>query len=379
MTVIKNVRFSCKDEDCDGYVKAENGVISEVGRGDADGDIVIDGDGAVLYAGLCDIHTHGAKGVDFTLCSKEQAVSLENWYASCGVTSVFPTTTTESYDTILKACENIAKAAKIVTKTHYDGIHIEGPFLSRERRGAHNEDLLRNPDIEFVKQIKQVADGLEVRITVAPEIPGALEFIRKCKALGVHVTLGHSASELETVLEAIELGADCATHTFNGMNPLHHRTPGLLGAALAEDIYAEIICDGLHVHPEAVKLFSRAKGDKRAVLITDSIILAGCAEKDGVMKSAGMDVQVVNGEIRNVENGALAGSSLKLCDAVANYALFTGKELDTAAQAAGENAARAGGVFGKCGSVETGKRADFVLMDKSGRLLHTICSGVLVF
>lgn len=380
MILIKNVAFGCEENECGGYVCIENEKITEVGYGECEksADIVLDGLSGVLYPGLCDIHTHGAKKIDFTQCSTDDAVKLENWYSSCGVTSVFPTTTTETEENILTAVKNIAAASKLVTKVHYDGIHIEGPFLSHEKRGAHNEALLKLPDIGLVKKIIECANGLKIRMTLAPELPGALDFIKECKKLGVMITLGHSAADTDISLKAINLGADCVTHTFNAMNQLHHRNPGLLGAALAEDVFAEIICDGLHVHPTAVKLFSKAKGQDKAVLITDSIILAGCDERDGVLKSAGEDVCVKDGKIVTVDSGVLAGSSLKLCDGVLNYAHFCGVTLDEAVKCASANSAKAVGIYDVCGSIEQGKRADFALFSRDGKLLHTVCGGKIV-
>lgn len=380
MTLIKNVCFGVDDTSLDGYVKTQNGIISEVGHGDSGkAEIVVDGNGALLYPGLCDIHTHGAQKIDFTSCSVDDACSLAKWYASAGVTSVFPTTATDTEENILKAVSTVAQASKLVSDVRFDGVHIEGPFLSHAKKGAHNELLLREPDIELVKKILLAADGLKVRITLAPELNGAFEFIEQCRKLGVLVTLGHSAAGAETALCAMSLGANCVTHTFNAMNLLHHREPGLLGAALSEDVYAELICDGLHVHPEAVKLFSRAKASDKAVLISDSIILAGCSENDGVFKSAGEDVHIKDGKIVTVGSETLAGSSLKLCDGVVNYMEFTGVSLDKAVFAASTNAAKAAGIYDLCGSIEKGKRADFVLMDRSGKLINTICGGKIVF
>ncbi len=380
MTLIKNICFSCNDTASDGYVLVDDGKIVQAGRGEAPACVlVIDGDGNILYPGFCDIHTHGALKKDFTSCSVDEMCELSKWYASSGVTSVFPTTTTETEENILLAVKNITEASKKITGVHYDGIHIEGPFLSHARRGAHNEMLLREPDIELVKRILSIADGLKIRITIAPEIHGAFEFIKQCKKLGVLVTLGHSAAGVDTSLEAFGLGADCVTHTFNGLNQLHHREPGLLGAALAEDVYTEVICDGLHIHPEAVKLLDRAKKEDKVVLISDSIILAGCTENDGVFVSAGEKVHVVDGKILTVDSGVLAGSSLKLCDGVYNYSKFCSVPLDKAARAAGENAAKAADVYNMCGSIENGKRADFVLMDRNGKLVNTICDGKIVF
>ncbi len=380
MTLIKNIRFSADDEKSDGYVFFDKGIITKVGHGECEGaPLVMDGLSNVLYPGLCDVHTHGARGVDFTTSDVDEICKLASWYASCGVTSVFATTTTHTKEQIIQAVKNIAQASKKIDGLNIDGIHLEGPFLSSAKRGAHNENLLCLPDIDFVKQVLKLCGKLKLRITVAPEISGALEFISQCKKLGVFVTLGHSSPSTECALKAVECGADCVTHTFNAMNQLHHREPGLLGVGLAEDIFAEIISDGLHVHPTAVKMLYNAKGISKTLLVSDSIVLAGCNEADGVMESAGQKVYVKDGQILTVEGDVLAGSSLKLCDGVKNFKDFCGIALDEAVLCASETAARAVGNFHLYGSVEIGKRADFVLMDKNGNLVHTICGGKIVF
>ncbi len=380
MKVIKNVRFG-KDRKSDGYVVVNDGIIETVGHGSCpECNDIIDGEGQILYAGLCDIHTHGAQLKDFTAADADKLVALEDWYSSAGSTSVFATTSTAELSKILQAVKNIKEASLKVTKTHYDGIHIEGPFLSFKRRGAHNSELLKNPDIKFMEEVLKEADGLKVRVTVAPELEGALDFIKACVSMGIYVTLGHSCCTYETALEAIKCGADCVTHTFNGMEPIHHREPGLITAALTEDIYAELICDGMHVAPGVVKLFSKLKNPgHRDVLITDSVQLAGCPEGAEVTGAGGMGSHVVNGKIVTKDRGVLSGSSLKLATAVANYSNFTNMHLDNAVAAATVHSATAVGLIGKIGTIENGKRADFIVMNDNGKLLHTIIEGKIVY
>lgn len=380
MTVIKNVKLSCFDEKADSVVVIENGKIKKITKTvPEEAHEVVDGGAGILYTGLCDIHTHGAKLVDASTASYKEIASMEDWYSSCGVNYLFPTTATMDFDGVIKAVKNIKKASELVTKLEISGVHIEGPFLSAQRKGAHNEALLKAPDIELMKKVLAEAGNLKVRVTVAPELEGAMEFIEFCTENGIEVTIGHSVASSRECMQAIEKGANCVTHTFNGMNPLHHREPGVLGTALAEDIYAEIICDGVHVDKTVVKLFSNAKGKDRAVLITDSVLLCGCEEGTTVYNSSGMKEQVVDGKIMNVEYNCLAGSGLALCDGVKNYMDFTGVSLDEAVKCASENAIACVGLDMEQRRIKIGNDANFVIFNGDGRLKYTFFKGKAVY
>lgn len=380
MTVVKNVKLSCNDEKAHKVVVIEDGIIKSIGNSvPENADEIIDGKGNILYMGLCDMHTHGAHLIDFSHATPQEISSLEDWYSSCGVSYLFPTTATMSYDDILVAVENIKKASELVTKIEISGIHIEGPFLCYERRGAHNEELLRNPDKKLIDDILSIAGNLKIRITVAPELDSAIDFIEYCTEKGVEVTIGHSIADNETCIKAIEAGANCVTHTFNGMNPLHHREPGVLGTALAEDIYAEMICDGIHVCKTVVKMFSKAKGADKAVLISDSVLLCGCDEGTSVLNAGGMEEKMIDGKIMNVQYNCLAGSSLALKAGVKNYMEFTGVSLDTAVKCASENALCCVGLDTDKYTIKEGNMANFVLFSPDGILLRTIFNGKTVF
>lgn len=380
MTVVKNAKLSCFDEKADKVVIIENGVIKTVTDSvPENAEDVIDAKGNILYRGLCDIHTHGAHLVDFSHATPQQIASLEDWYSSCGVSYLFPTTATMPYDDIVVAVKNIKKASELVTKIEIAGIHIEGPFLCYERRGAHNEEMLRNPDKELVDAILKEAGSLKIRFTVAPELEGALDFIEYCTQKGVEVTMGHSVADSETCMKAIEKGANCVTHTFNGMNPLHHREPGVLGTALAEDIYAEMICDGVHVCSSVVKMFSKAKGKDKAVLITDSVLLCGCEEGTSVLSASGMEEKMIDGKIMNVQYNCLAGSSLALKNGVKNYMNFAKVSLDEAVKCASENPLECVGLDSDKYSLKQGNKANLVLFDADGNLVMTLFGGKTVY
>ena len=380
MLLIKNIKLSVADEKANAYVFCDGGKIVEIGYDNAPFcENVIDGEGNILYPGLCDTHTHGAMKVDFTEATVDEILSMQDWYVSSGTTSLFPTTMTAEKEKILDAVTRIQKASELCDKLNIAGIHLEGPFLSEPRRGAHNEKLLCNPDVDFMKRVLDRCGNLKIKITVAPELDGSEKFIEYCTENGVKVSLGHSVATCEVCKKAIELGANCITHTFNGMDPLHHRKPGVLGTALSEDVYAEIICDGMHIDKQVVKLFSKAKDEDKALLVTDSVLLAGCAEGDSVVDAGGMLVKIVNGIVTNVEANCIAGSGLRFCDGVKNYMNFTGKNLDTAVKAASENAIKSVDLFEKLGSIEKGKFADFTLFDENGNLVHTIYREKIVY
>ncbi len=380
MIVIKNVKLSCHDEKADSVVVIENEKITDISKTVPEcADEVIDGEGNILYRGLCDIHTHGAKLIDASDATAEQIASLEDWYSLCGVSYLFPTTLTMGFEDVIKAVKNIKKASELVTKLEISGIHIEGPFLCYERRGAHNEKLLRNPDISLVEEILKHSGNLKIRITIAPELEGTAEFIEYCTKNGVEVTLGHSIADNKTCLEAIQKGANCVTHTFNGMNPLHHREPGVLGTALAEDIYAELICDGIHVDKTVVKLFAKAKGKDKTVLITDSVMLCGCEEGTSVIDAGNLESRVVDGKIMNVQNNCLSGSSLALCNGVKNFMDFTGCSLDDAVKCASENPELCAGLDADKRALKVGNEANLVMFTSDARLVRTLYKGKTVY
>ena len=380
MTVIKNVKLSCHDEKADRVVVIENEKITDISKTVPEcADQVIDGEGNILYRGLCDIHTHGARLVDSSQATAKEIASMQDWYSSCGVSYLFPTTATMSFEGVIQAVKNIKKASEMVTKLEISGVHIEGPFLSAARKGAHNEALLKNPDIGLAKDVLHEAGNLKVRFTVAPELDGAMEFIEFCTQNGIEVTMGHSVASSEVCLHAIEKGANCVTHTFNGMNPLHHREPGVFGTALAEDIYAELICDGIHVDKTVVKLFAKAKGKDKTVLITDSVLLCGCEEGTSVLNSSGMKEQVVDGKIMNVEYNCLAGSSLALCNGVKNFMDFTGCSLDDAIKCASENPQLCVGLDADKRALKVGNEANLVMFTSDAKLVRTLYKGKTVY
>jgi len=252
------------------------------------------------------------------------------------------------------------------------GIHLEGPFLSHKRRGVHPPEYLVSPTIEIFDRLWQAARGHVRMLTIAPEIPGAMEVIAEAARRKVCVSIGHSDSELPTAQLAVKAGARHATHTFNAMRPLDHRQPGILGEVLSDDtITADLIADGIHVSPEVVKVFLHAKGYERAVLITDAISATGMPE--GRYQLGPIEVEVKDGKC--TANGSLAGSVLTMDRAVRNVTKFSEWTLRDAVRAATLNPATAVGMADARGTLKPGTSADFTVVNSKGEVLKTIVAG----
>jgi N-acetylglucosamine-6-phosphate deacetylase len=252
------------------------------------------------------------------------------------------------------------------------GIHLEGPFLSHKRRGVHPPENLVTPTVEVFERLWQAARGHVRMLTIAPEIPGAIEVIAEAARRKVCVSIGHSDAEMPIAHAAVKAGARHATHTFNAMRPLDHRGPGIIGEVLSNDqLSADIIVDGIHVDPAVVKLFLRAKGRERAVLITDAISATGMP--DGRYQLGPIEVDVKDGKCTS--NGSLAGSVLTMDRAVRNVTQFSNWTLRDAVQAATLNPARAVGLSDRHGVLTQGAEANFTVLSPAGAVLKTIVRG----
>lgn len=336
-----------------------------------------DASGCFVIPGLIDIHTHGAVGVDATVTDREGLSRLSTFYAAGGVTSFLPTTVTSDLETLYTAAGRIASAAKDgVPGASVEGAHIEGPYISPIQPGCQEVRMIRKPDISEFNRFRALLGDLTLRFTVAPELDHAAEFIRHARENGALVTIGHTDADYETSMRALRDGANCFTHLFNAMRGLHHRQAGTVGAALSSDAFAELICDGLHVCPEVVRLVCRLKGPDKLVLITDSMNATGLP--DGEYEFAGSRITVSGGAARSPE-GRLAGSTLRLFDGVKNLMKFTGASFAQAVCAATRNPAEAIGRAGDLGTLAPGKRADLVILDGELNILYTICKGNVVY
>ncbi len=256
------------------------------------------------------------------------------------------------------------------------GIHLEGPFLSHAKRGVQPAEHLLAPEIATFDRLFDAAEGHVRLMTLAPELPGAIELITHATARGVRVSLGHSNATAAETRAAIAAGAVSATHTFNAMRPLDHREPGILGTVLSDDaLYAELICDGIHVAPEMARLWWKAKGAERAILVTDAMSAAGMP--DGTYQLGGFAVDVAHG--RAMARGVLAGSVLTLDRALANFIEFTGAPLEQALRLLTVNPASMTGVGEEAGSLAVGQAASFVALDETGKLVGSVVNGKTAF
>ncbi len=323
---------------------------------------IIDATGKRVIPGMIDIHTHGAVGVDVNDADADGLKKIGKFFAGNGTTSWLAsvlTDTTEQtercIDQYLAWDQSDADAAQLL------GLHLEGPFLAREYKGAMPEHLLRKPDIALVKKYQERAKGNIRYMTVAPELEGASKLIAELGKIGIVAAIGHSGADYETTKRAIKAGARCSTHTGNAMRSLDRHEPAILGAALESDIYSEMICDGLHLHPGIVRLWLKVKGWERMVAITDSIMAAGLP--DGTYHLGVNEVIVRDKDARLVSNGARAGSTLTQIKALRNVLAFTGESLERVLPLFTENPAKVIGVFDRKGSIEDGKDADIVILD----------------
>jgi N-acetylglucosamine-6-phosphate deacetylase len=333
----------------------------------------LDFPGCTLVPALFDIHMHGAKGHDVMEATPTALDAITSFLVTRGVGSFLPTTMTAPLDSMLHSLEGLGKL--IDKKSHGArplGIHAEGPFLSHSKRGAHPSDLLLPPSVKVFDRMWQASGGHIKVMTLAPELPTAAELTAHATALGVRVSIGHTDSGSTVANSVIAAGARSATHTFNAMRPLDHRHPGVLGVVLTtDDLFAEIICDGVHVDPAMVKLFWRAKGPDRAILMTDAMSATGMP--DGTYRLGDLPVVVANGKC--MYQGVLAGSVLTLDIAVRNFHEFTGAPWQQAIALATRNPARMTGLDHKTGSLEEGRWADIVVLSPDGKIIATLMNG----
>lgn len=322
---------------------------------------VIDAEGKHVIPAFIDIHTHGGMGFDFLDASARDVGEILEFYSKNGTKTVYATTVTAPKNTILEAIRNIVEASKLYKNVTIAGIHIEGPFISLKQPGCHMISEIRKPTISELDEICEVAGDMKLKITVAPEVEGAEEFIKEAVKRGINIGIGHSNSDSQTAKNALTWGANTMIHTFNAMTGLHHRNPGCVGIALLSDAYTEIIADGYHVNPDVVSLAYKIKGTDRLVLITDSMQAAGMP--DGKYSIGGIDV-FMKDDVVKTEEGVLAGSTLNLHKAVKNLMNFSGATLAEAVICATRNPAMAVGIYDEVGSIEVGKRADLIILDE---------------
>jgi N-acetylglucosamine-6-phosphate deacetylase len=340
---------------------------------------VVDFGDAVLAPGFVDVHIHGGAGHDVMSADASGLSAVEQLLSHHGVTSYFPTTVTVPLDQLCATLEHLADAIERASMDNGSrrrraqplGIHLEGPFLSHVRRGAHPLENLLPPTVETFNRLWQAARGHIRILTIAPELDGALEVIAEAARRGVCVSIGHSNADLKSAIAGVAAGARHATHTFNAMRPLDHREPGIVGEVLTDpQLSADIVVDGIHLDPMIVRLFLKSKGPDKSVLITDAISATGMP--DGHYRLGTFEVEVKNG--RCLVDGKLAGSVLTMDRAVRNVMQFAHWDLQQTLRLATLNPARVAGLANR-GKLATGAEADFIVLSPSGEVRKTIIHG----
>lgn len=340
-----------------------------VSIGEADIPCDVNAEGKFLVPGFVDVHTHGAMNEDFSDGKAEGLPRMSRYYAKSGVTSFLATTMTLKEETLTPAMEVIRDFVRPEDGAKCAGIHLEGPFLSYAKRGAQAAENLHAPDVEMFHRLNK-ASGDQVRlVTVAPEEPGAMDFIREVSKICT-VSLGHTTADYDTAAAAFEAGATHATHLFNGMPAFAHRAPGVVGAAYDKGATAELICDGMHIHPSAIRVAKQLFG-KNLVVISDSLRCAGMP--DGDYELGGQPIEMKNGKATLKGSETLAGSSSNLLEEVKNLVGF-GFSLEDAIYAVTAAPAKAARLR-KIGSIEVGKQADLLLLTEDLELDSVYIDG----
>ena len=387
--IIKNVKvYTPQKNFVPGVVVTRDGRIHDVLLGEdisvnaSEEEPVLDGEGSFCFPGMIDLHFHGCKGYDFCDGTKEAVEEIAKYEASIGVTAIAPATMTMPVDEL---CDILANGAayraeqqnkSVKKEADLVGVNMEGPFISEAKKGAQDARNIIPCDTAVYRKFQEAADGLVKFIGIAPEEGDAVSFIEDVKG-EVSVSLAHTNADYETAKKAFDAGADHAVHLYNAMPAFTHREPGVVGAvADSEHVMAEIICDGVHIHPATVRTTFKMMGEDRMILISDSMRAAGMP--DGQYTLGGQDVNVKGNKATMVLDGALAGSVTTLPDCVRTVVKEMGISLETAIACATINPARSLGIDALYGSVEQGKKADLVLWDEKLQLVHVMKDGEVI-
>ena len=335
----------------------------------------IDASGCYAIPGLTDIHFHGCMGHDFCDGTREAMAAMAAYEASVGVTNIVPATMTLSEETLFGICETakeFKEAGREEKSARFHGINMEGPFVSHAKKGAQNGEFIHNPDIAMFDRLQKASGGCVKLLAIAPEQEGAMELIAQRHDSTV-MSLAHTCADYDICIEAFEKGANHVTHLYNAMNPYTHRAPGLVGAAADKaSAEVELICDGVHIHPAAVRTTFKIFGDGRIILISDSMRAKGL--EDGDYTLGGQAVKVT-GNLATLHDGTIAGSVTNLLECMRTAVLKMGIPLESAVKCATVNPAKSVGIYDKHGSISAGKKADVVLLKKDGLALHQVILG----
>ena len=366
-----------------GVVLCEDGKITLVGTKGAaapePGSEIIDATGCMVFPGLIDTHVHGSGGDDVMAHGVEGIRRISRAQLRYGVTAYLPSTIAARHEDLLRtSAETVEAEATAEPAAEILGLHLEGPYINIKYQGAQPTEGIRDPDFDECRELLAAAPGRTRIMTLAPELPGGLELIRWLTGQGIIASLGHSDADYDTTLAAIDAGATHATHLYNAMSGLDHRKPGLASACLNEPgIRAEIILDGVHVHPQMARLAAHSKGRDGLVIITDATAAQGCS--DGIYPLGTFQVQVRAPFCTLMDGVTLAGSVLTMNVAVRNAVAFTGRSLVDVAHMASRIPAELCGAADRKGALEAGKDADLAIFDEGFNTRFTVRSGEVAF
>lgn len=382
--IIDHVKVFTEDKKfTDGGIVIKNGTIEQVyteGKRPQTEDEVLDGKGMYAIPGLIDLHFHGCKGDDFCDGSRDAIARIAEYEASVGVTAIAPATMTlpvEELEQILRVAAEYKKGPHSKKEADFVGINMEGPFISPAKKGAQDERNIIPCDVKVCERFLEVSEGLVKFMGIAPEeSENAVSFIEAVKDK-VNVSLAHTNADYDTAMAAFNAGADHAVHLYNAMPAFTHRAPGVIGAVYdSKHVMAEIICDGVHIHPAAVRATFEMMGEDRMILISDSMCAAGMP--DGSYTLGGLDVNVVGNRATLASDGAIAGSVTNLMDCMKTAVKTMNIPLETAVACATINPAKSLGIDAEYGSIRAGKKAHIVLMDQELNVQQVIKDGELL-
>ena len=348
-----------------GFVERElhtDGILLSAASGDGE---ALDARDCYVIPGLVDVHFHGCVGEDFSDATPEGLQRIADYELSQGVTYICPAGMTLPEDQLTAICKNTAAhRAKNAGGAEVVGAHLEGPFLSTAKKGAQNADFLHDPDVPMLRRLQEAAEGCVKLVTVAPEQPGAMEFIRAATEMGITVSVGHTVADYDTAMAAFAAGATHATHLYNGMPPLHHRSPG---------VQVELICDGVHIHGAMIRLTFQLFGRERVILISDSLRATGMP--DGQYPFGGQEIEVHGNRATIVGHPeTLAGSVTSLMGCLRQAVAF-GIPLADAVRACSYNPAKSIGIDDQVGTLEEGKQASLVVLNPDLSLKAVVFHG----
>lgn len=379
--IIKNINIITPYKVLKDYgVIINDGVITEVDFEERlldSNEQIIDGQGNYLSPGFIDIHNHGNSGSDVMDSDEDSLDKMGRYHLSNGITSYLGTVITSSYEDMVNAMKNICKYNNKNDKAQLIGVHLEGPFFDKSKKGAQPERYIKAPDLEEIKAILDITKDKMKMVSLAPELEGALEVIKYLSIKGVTAAIAHTNATYDQAIAGINAGITVATHLYNGMRSFNHREPGVIGAVLNDDrVFCEIIYDRYHLHDGAVHIALKMKGYDKIILVSDAMRAAGLP--DGEYTLGIQKVNVVDGAAR-IESGNLAGSTLNLRQGVYNMIKYLNVPIHQVIKMASLNPAKAINMDDKLGSIEVGKRADLLLFDEDISIKKVILGGNVVF